>query len=138
MAKEAELWNLGEVSEKHRLMRQISTLPPGLYEVLIKPKRKTRKARANRYYFAAVVKPFQEWLVENWGERVTVEQAHETLKLALLETPKVKDVVIMPGTRNLDSAAFSEYVESAIAFLAVKCSIAVIPAEVYYETSIER
>lgn len=138
MPKEAELWNLAEVSEKHRLMRQISTLPAGLYEVLIKPKRKTRSLNQNSYYFAAICTPFRDWLVENWGEKVTVEQAHETLKLALLERSDAGGVELMPATHNLDTAAFSEYVESAIQFLATKCDIAVIPAEVYYETSIER
>jgi len=138
MPKDAEIWNLSEPSEKHRLMRQISTFLAGLYEVLIKPKRRTRSLNQNSYYFSAVVEPFRQWLIENWGENVTKDQAHETLKLALLERSDAGGIELMPSTRNLDTAAFSEYLESAIQFLATKCDICVIPAEIYYETSIER
>ena len=119
-------------------MRQISTFLAGLYEVLIKPKRRTRSLNQNSYYFSAVVEPFRQWLIENWGENVTKDQAHETLKLALLERSDAGGIELMPSTRNLDTAAFSEYLESAIQFLATKCDICVIPAEIYYETSIER
>ena len=134
MSEKAEVWNLTEASEKHRLMRQISRLPPGLYTVLIRAKRPVRSLDANAYYFVAVVTPFREWLIENWGERVTQDQAHETLKLALMEMPEpVNGIQLVPSTRALDSAAFSEYVESAIQFLATKCDIAVIPSDLYFE-----
>ncbi len=133
MKQKAEIWNLTEVSEKHRLMRQVSSLLPGLYSVLIKPKRPTRTLDQNAYYWVAVVAPFREWLQENWGENATPEQAHDTLKLALLEMPKVEGILIMPRSRSLDKTEFSKYIERCIEFLATKCDIAVIPSDLFYE-----
>ncbi len=133
MSEKADLWNLAEVSEKHRLMRQISRLPPGLYSVLIRAKRPTRSLDANAFYFAAVVGPFREWLIENWGENVSLDQAHDTLKLALLDVPEVDGIKVMPRSKTLDKAEFSLYVERCIEFLATKCDIAVIPGDLYFE-----
>ena len=112
MPKNTEIWNLAEVTEKHRLMRQISALPPGLYDVLIKPHRWKRSLDQNAYYWVAVVAPFKEWLVENWGESVTAEQAHDTLKLALLERPELDGIVLMPSSKDLTIEEFSEYLEN--------------------------
>lgn len=133
MSKEAEIWNLAEASEKHRLMRQISRLLPGLYAVSIKPRRKLRTLDANAYYFAAVVAVFRDWLIENWGENVTLEQAHETLKLAVLDVPEVNGVKLMPRTRTMDKAEFAQYIDDCIGFVATKCDLCVIPADLYYE-----
>ncbi len=133
MSEKAEIWNLTETSEKHRLMRQISRLPPGLYAVLIRAKRPRRTLDQNAYYFAAVVTPFQEWLIENWGESVTLEQAHDTLKLAILEVPEVEGIKVMPRSKTLDKAEFSLYIEKCIEFLATRCDIAVIPSDLFYE-----
>lgn len=133
MAKNAEIWNLSEPSEKHRLMRQISSLPAGLYEVLIRPKRKQRTLDQNAYMHVAVVEPFREWLSEHWGENFDHDRAFETLKLAVMDIDKIEGIPIMPSTRKLDIAEFSDFLEKAIEFLAVKCEIAVIPSDLFYE-----
>lgn len=133
MPKDAELWNLAEPSEKHRLMRQISTLPAGLYEVLIKPKRKARTLDQNAYLHVAVVEPFREWLNENWQENFDHDRAFETLKLAVMHIDKVEGIPVMPSTRKLDTGEFSEFIEKSIQFLATKCEIAVIPSDLFYE-----
>jgi hypothetical protein len=46
---------------KRQTMAFVGTLR-GMYEVVFKPRRVTRSQRANRYYFAAVVRPFFEFL----------------------------------------------------------------------------
>lgn len=129
----ADIWNLTEASEKHRLMRQISTLPKGLYEVLIKPHRKKRTLDQNAYMHVAIVEPFRDWLAENWGESLDHDQVFETLKLAVMDVEKTEGITIMPSSRNLNVQEFSEFVEKAIEFLAVKCDIAVIPSDLFYE-----
>ncbi len=135
MSKGSEIWNLAEPAEKHRLMRQISSLPKGLYDVLIKPRRFNRSLDQNAYMHVAVVDPFRDWLNENWGERFDHDRAFETLKLAVMDIEKVDGISIMPSTRKLDVGEFSEFLERAIQFLAVKCDIAVIPSDVFYENN---
>ena len=117
-------------------MRQIGKLS-GLYRVSIKPYRQKRTLDQNSYYWAAIVTPFKEWLTENWGQTVTLEQAHDTLKLALLEVPRVQGIMMMPRSRTLDIEQFSEYIELAIEFLRVKCDVMVIPSDVFYEKETE-
>lgn len=114
-------------------MRQISTLPAGLYEVLIKPKRGTRTLNQNAYLHVAIVEPFREWVRENWGENIDHDQAFETLKLSVMEIARVEGLPIMPSTRKLDKAEFGELIENSIQFLATKCDIAVIPPELFFE-----
>ncbi len=133
MSEKAEIWNLTETNEKHRLMRQISTLPPGLYSVLIRAQRPRRTLDQNAYMHVAFVEPFRDWIEENWGETVTHEQAFETLKLAVLGAESVEGVLLMPSTRKMDKAEFSLFLEKATEFLATKCDIAVIPSDLYFE-----
>lgn len=114
-------------------MRQISSLPAGLYDVSIKLRRKRRTLDQNAYMHVAFVEPFREWINENWGEDVDHDQAFETLKLAVMHVDKVEGIPIMPSTRNLDVGQFSEFLEKAAQFLATKCDIAVIPSDLFYE-----
>ena len=113
-------------------MRQVAGLRPGLYEVLIKPQRRTRSLDANRYYFVALVQPFVEWLREEYGDpHITTDQAHEMLKVKILG---LQHGVLVPRTKTLDSKAFAEYVDCAAQWLQEFCDITVIPSEVFYET----
>lgn len=131
MAKDAELWNLAEPSEKHRLMRQISTLPAGLYEVLIKPKRRKRTLDQNDYYFVGVVTPFLEWLREQYGDNsIDKDQAHHMLAVKVLG---LQHGVMIPRTRDLSTKEFGEYIDNCAAWLAEFCEIIVIPSDLFYE-----
>ena len=131
--------NLDDINEKRKLMQHVGTLK-GLYEVLLKPRKRTRSLDQNAYYFAAVVQPFASWLRAEWGDpSITTEQAHMHLKIAVMgmetkvnkETGEVLELV--PTTRFKDTAEFSNYVERAILFLAESCGIAVLDAEMFYE-----
>lgn len=131
MPKQAEIWNLAEASEKHRLMRQISTLPAGLYEVLINPKRKGRTLDQNAYLHVALVTPFAEWLREQYGDpHITLDQAREMLAVKVLG---LQHGVLVPRTSTLSTKEFTEFIENAAAWLAEFCEIIVIPSDLFYE-----
>ncbi len=137
--KDAELWNLAEPSEKQRLMRQISTLPKGIYDVLIKPHRFKRTLDQNSYYWVGVVAPFADWLQDEWGDKIEPEQAHEMLKQRILGVQyreiAGQPLAIPPSSRTLDVEEFSEYVEKCIQWLAEFCGIVVIPSDVFLHHS---
>ena len=131
--------NLSDIAEKRKLMSHIGTLS-GLYEVTLKPRKKTRSLDQNRYYWSAFVQPFTEWLREEWGDRsITTEQAHNELKRALigvktkLNERTGEEMELMPPSRTMDTLEFSDYLERAAEFLARNCGIVVLPAEMFYE-----
>lgn len=130
--------NLSDVEAKRRLMQKINKLT-GLYEVTLKPRRRTRSLNQNSYYFAAFVNPFREWLSENWGETFDMDQAHTQLKIAVMGMQsKVneetgEEIELIPSTRFKDTWEFSEYLEKAAEFLARTCGIVVLPSELFFE-----
>lgn len=127
--------NMDDPEVKRRLMRQIGGLK-GLWEVELKPRKFIRTVRQNRYYFAAVVVPFREWLREAYGDSwITAEQAHEMLKDRLLSAPQGELGPLPPSTANLSTTDFVKYVDDAAAFLADFCSIIVIPPKIFYGNS---
>ena len=133
-----ELWNLAQTTEKHRLMLQIGKLPPGLYEVFIKPRKQTRTLDQNAYYWVAVVAPFTEWLREHYGDpRISSEQAHEMLKVKILgwdlKDVKGETLTLIPRSRTLDTKEFGQFIDDAAKWLAEFCDIIVIPSEVFYD-----
>jgi hypothetical protein len=139
--KDALVINLASTDQKHKLMRFIGTLPAGLYDVLIKPHKKTRSLDQNAYYWTAYIQGWTEWLREASGEPwISKEQAHEALKKHVLgttpivnkQTGEVIDEMI-PDSRFMDTKEFSEYLDRAAKFLAEFAEIVVIPSDLYYE-----
>lgn len=135
--------NLALTSEKKKLMAHIGSLPPGLYDVLIKPRKKVRSLQANRYYFAAVCQPFCEWLRREWGDpSITIDDAHDILKAKVLgwderiieQTGEV--VKRLPRSKDLDKWDFNNYIDKAAAWLA-ELGIVVIPSELFWEGATE-
>ena len=131
--------NLSDLAEKRKLMAHIGTLS-GLYEVTLKPRKRTRSLDQNRYYWSAYVTPFTEWLRAEWGDRsITTEQAHDELKRAVIGVKskvneKTGEVMeLMPPSRTMDTMEFSDYLERAAEFLARTAGIVVLPAEMFYE-----
>jgi hypothetical protein len=131
--------NLDDHSARIRLMQHIGTLR-GLHEVSIKKRRATRSLDQNRYYFAAVVEPWKQWMREASGDpAIDCEQAHYTLVEAVLgrktavnqETGEV--VEYLPRTRTKKTDEFSEYIEAAAKFLAEFAGIVVLPADLFFE-----
>lgn len=131
--------NMDDIEAKRRLMSKIGTLK-GLYDVTLRPRKRTRSLNQNAYYFAALVTPWTEWLREQSGDpSITSEQAHIELKRAVLGTKEIVnketgDVIELTRTsRNLDTAEFSEFIEGAARFLAEFAGIVVIPSELFFE-----
>ena len=122
-------------------MAHIGSLPPGLYEVSIKPRKRTRSFKANKYYFVAVAAPFAEWLRREWGDpSVTSEDAHEILKVKILGWDERliegtnETIKRIPRSRSLTPAEFGTLVDQSAAWLAEFCGIVVLPPELFYES----
>lgn len=136
--KDSLLVNLSDANVKRELMSQIGRLS-GLYEIMIKPRKRTRSLDQNAYYWAAVVAPFTEWLRNVWGDsKIDKEQAHEMLKIKILgvshkEIPSGETLTKIPQSKTLTVEEFSEYIEQCAAWLAEFCEIVVVPSEMFYE-----
>lgn len=138
MSDETEVLDLSDVAVKRRLMSKVSSLQ-GLYEVTLKPRKKTRSLNANRYYFQCVVTPFMHWLREAEGDpSIDREQAHVALKGAVLGVRTVTNrqtgeaVEIPPASRTMKSNEFANYIEGAAKFLAEFACIVVLTPEQFH------
>jgi len=119
---------------KQRLMAHIGQLPQGMYSIRIKRARLRRTQDANEYYFAAVVKPWQIWLSDQWGEKVSKDDAHKALAGRILGMHSLAGGIDIPrSTANLNIAEFSAYIENCARFLAQFAGIVVIPSDVWWE-----
>ncbi len=132
--------NLSDASVKRNLMVQISGLQ-GLYEVKIRPRKRTRSLDQNAYYFVAVVQPFRDWLRSEYGdELITSDQAHEMLKVKILGMDEkliegTSEVLkLIPRSKTLTKDEFGSYIDKASEWLAQFCSIVVVPSEMFYES----
>lgn len=139
MSKDTLLINMSDAAAKRQLMVEIGRLS-GLYEVYIKPRKRTRSLDQNAYYWTAVVQPFTDWLRLNYGDsKIDKEQAHEMLKVKILglsekQIPNSDETVtIIPRSKTLTVEEFSEYIEKCAAWLASFCEIIVVPSEMFYE-----
>lgn len=132
--------NLDNVEEKRKLMMHVGTLT-GLYEVKLKQRKRTRSLDQNAYYWSAFVQPWTEWLRREYGDpSITTEQAHVTLKCAILDRrAKVNEetgvvVELVPTSHDMTTDEFSIYLDLAAKFLAEFCGIVVLEAELFCET----
>lgn len=140
MGESVQVLNLDDLEAKRKLMSHIGTLR-GLYEVSLKPRKRTRSLDQNAYYFAAVVSPWRDWLCEAEGDpAITTEQAHIALKSAVLGTKTVTNkatgdcIEIPPPSRNMKTDEFLIYIEAASKWLAEFCGIVVLPADLFFES----
>lgn len=128
--------NLDDLETKRRLLAQIGKLK-GLWELHLKPRRLTRSLNQNAYWWAAIVKPFCDWLNDEWGESVDMEQAHEMLKQKILGIKFVEidgqAITIPQSSRTLNTEEFGVLIEEAASWLAKFCHIVVVPPEMFTE-----
>lgn len=131
--------DLNDLEVKRRLMSKIGTLR-GLYEISLKPRKRTRSLDQNAYYWSAFVTPWLEWLRETQGDpSLTKEQAHIVLKSAVLGTktlvnPNTGEVIeIPPNTARMKTDEFSIYLDAAGKWLAEFAGIVVLEAEMFYQ-----
>lgn len=133
--------DLSDINVKRQLIQHINLLN-GLYEVRIKPRKRTRSLDQNSYYWAAYIPGWLEWLRQTEGDpSITSEQAHIALKCAVLDPKTVVNkstgvaVEIPPTTHDMDTRQFSIYLDLAAKFLAEFAGIVVLPAESFYESA---
>lgn len=95
--------------------------------------RNRRTDSQNRYYWACHVALFADWIREEWGEAITDEQAHESLKKEFLtksivnhKTGEIREYVDSSALQ--DVVQFSEYLERIEVHLVDYCNIVVPPA----------
>lgn len=130
---------MDNVATKRRFMQGVQGMK-GLWEIHMKPRKRTRSLSQNAYYFVAVCQPFRDWLREEWQENVTTEQAHEMLKRKILGVKELVDektgevLEIAPTSHNLDVRDFAEYIEGCARWLAEFCGVVVIPSEMFWES----
>ena len=141
MKIEATTWNLADRGQKHKLMAQIGKLLPGLYDVGIKKRVRTRSLNQNAYWFSALVTPWLEYLRETEGDpTITTEQAHIALKAAVLGVKEIisqrtgEVIQLVPPSRTLDVEEFGQLIEAGAKWLAEFAEIIVIPPEEYFES----
>lgn len=137
---EVTTWNFSEIRDKRKFIEHVNTLK-GLHDVSIKPRKLTRSLNQNSFYWAAYVTPFAHYLRAEWGDpSITLEQAHDVLKRALLpvRTKVIKEtgevMELTPSTRLLDTLEFSIYLDAAKEFLGRNCCIDVLDSDLFWES----
>lgn len=131
---------------KRSLMTLIASLElDQMYRVLIEKCRPRRTNSQLRYYFGGYVKPFADWLVENWGgdglpasEAERILFAHELLKRRHIECESVKlrgrhgvveKFTVTPSTKGMDTLRFTTYLDDCRPWLEEFCGIVVLTPE---------
>ena len=134
-----QVYNFDSLQTKRRFMQKIQ-IAKGLWEISMKPRKRTRSLNQNAFWWAAVVSPFCDWLRNEWGDNsITPEQAHEVLKQKVLGTDDIVNkktgevVSITRESKVLDTHEFGEMIEKASAWLEEFCEIDVLPPEMFYE-----
>jgi hypothetical protein len=85
--------------------------------------RKIRSLDQNSYYHGVVVACLVQGVLEQWGEKITSEQAHEMLKTNCNANGKIdeltsKQVRIPMPTHSLSTIEFEEYQDRCRVFIA--------------------
>lgn len=110
--------DLSNPDTKRKLMSHIGSLS-GFYEVDIKPRKATRRLRANNFYWAALIEPFVEYLNSDGSRHFTKDMAHLALKMALIPKPVIHPktgelIATVPGdTHTMTIGEFYDYCERA-------------------------
>jgi hypothetical protein len=99
--------------EKHEGKRVVIT---------IERKRKTRSTMQNSYYWGVIVQSLRQCVLEEWGEDLGNEEAHEMLKFQCnykeLVDESTGEVIRMPlTTTNLTTTEMEEYNEKCRKFI---------------------
>lgn len=131
--------NMTDATAKRQIMSAIGKMS-GLWEVSFKQRRLTRSFKANRYYFAAVVAPFAEWLREQYGDPdIDSVQAHEMLKVKILGLDELlipgtgETMRLIPRSKTLDSLEFGVFVDKARLWMEEFCGIVTLDPDLFVE-----
>ena len=133
MACEKIVVNMSVPADKRGWLTRLGKLT-GLWEFAIKTRCRARTLPQNAAYWALVIPAATQGFSEQWGYRVSEEEAHETLaeeflfeerRLVNEATGEIKWVRSRRSTATLSTKEFSEYYESCCLLLAMFCNVAV-------------
>lgn len=115
----------GTVSERwlSRFVTDLRAFAGSRVMIRAQRKRKLRSLAQNRYYWGVIVEAFRYGAEYTWGETISKDQAHETLKANCLFTEKVNEstgeVIRLVGTTTKNSTFNQEeYHDKCRAFIA--------------------
>jgi hypothetical protein len=123
MSKDTEILRIvGNRDQRRLLQMEIGMLPDRPYRVTIAPSRPSKTQRQLGYYFAVHVALFRQWLVESWGQNVTLLDAHAALKEKCLRKEIVNEntgevVPYIGSVADLDVGEMSKYMGEAADFI---------------------
>ena len=124
MPREKDIFRIVANREQRRLVQmEIGMLPDRPYRITIHPSKPSKTMRQLGYYFSTHVEVFRRWLTEQWGENVTVQQAHLALKEKCLRksivNEKTGETIEYTGSvADLDVPEMSDYMEDCANFIA--------------------
>lgn len=106
------------LDDRWAYVRHLAHLEGKRVEVIVQPWRKARSDQQNAYYWAVVI----SLISEETG--YTSEEAHESMKMLFLRVPGEKGMPDrVKSTKDLNTAEFSEYVESIKRWAAEKLNV---------------
>jgi hypothetical protein len=119
-----------EMTDKAKFFATIRTQPDGLYRWTIERVYRKRSNPQNDYYWGVVIPAFCQGFYDTWGEPITGEEAHATLKESfnyqLKTNPKTGDMMrIARSTASLTTVEFNEYIERCCHLIAEYFGVAV-------------
>ena len=104
------------MQDKGKFFDCLRTFPNGLYRMVVEFVYDARTSPQNRYYWGVVVKAYVQGAYDTWGELISSEEAHETLKALYNFEEKTNEdtgeIIRVPrSTAELETMPFWEYVE---------------------------
>jgi len=109
------------IDKKEKFFDAIRGLRNGLYTLKAEKVYDNRSSKQNRYYWGVVLPAYVEGIKTEWGEIISQEEAHESLKQQFNFEEKMnengKSVRIVRSTKGLGTKAFAEYVEHCRNFI---------------------
>lgn len=109
------------MKRKNDLSGLIRSLKDGLYLITIEKVYDARTNPQNRYYWGVVVKAYVQGVLEEWGEVVGIQEAHESLKAMFCFTEREvggEVFKVISSTRKFSTVQFNEYIENCRRFIA--------------------
>ena len=109
------------LNDKQGFFDSIRSMADGMYSMVIEKVYDIRSNPQNRYYWGVVIKAFVQGVYDTHGEKISIQEAHDSLK----EMFNFKEIVsdhgeirkLVKTTRKLNTSQFNEYIENCRRFI---------------------
>ena len=124
MPKDVQIIDLGNAKQRQMVLAFIKAQPAGLYWFDLRRCKDQRSLAQNAYLWGVVYPAVARGVSEAWGERITVDEAHEMLKRRFLAKPIInrRNGELMEcstgSSASLDVSEFGEYLDKISKFAA--------------------